>query len=80
VIGRTLDIENSIRAVQQRVLAGEHAIPLELVLTPPRVTNEVTAEQLGITGLVHSEISYFYGSAPPVCKTSRRPPAVFTVC
>ncbi|NPV76502.1 MAG: hypothetical protein HPY59_09005 [Anaerolineae bacterium] len=62
VIGRTLDIENSIRTVQQRVLAGEHVIPLELVLTPPRITNEVTAEQLGITGLVRSEISYFYGS------------------
>jgi len=62
VIGRSLDIEHSIQSVQKRVLAGEHTIPLELALTPPRVTSEVTAEELGIAGLVHSEISYFYGS------------------
>jgi vancomycin resistance protein YoaR len=63
VIGRKLDLENTIKTIQQKVLAGEHTIPLELVLTPPRVTNEMTAEQLGITELIHSEVSYFYGSS-----------------
>lgn len=64
VIGRMMDIENSIRTIQKQALQGEHSIPLELVLTPPRVSDDVTAEQLGISGLLHSEISYFYGSSP----------------
>ncbi|MCC6147849.1 MAG: VanW family protein [Anaerolineaceae bacterium] len=62
VIGRALDIENSLNNVQAKVLAGEHTLALDLVLTPPRITDQATAEQLGITGLVHAETSYFYGS------------------
>lgn len=64
VIGRQLNIEASIKKIQEKALAGEHRIVLELTLTPPPVTDEATAEQLGITELIHSEVSYFYGSSP----------------
>jgi len=63
VIGRKLDLENSVQQIQQKVLLGEHAIPLQLVLTTPRITSDRTAEQLGITELLHAETSYFYGSS-----------------
>lgn len=62
VIGRQLNIEASITKIQEKALAGEHNIILELTLTPPPVTDEATADQLGITELIHSEVSYFYGS------------------
>ncbi|MEJ5203107.1 MAG: peptidoglycan binding domain-containing protein, partial [Anaerolineales bacterium] len=64
VIGRQLNIEASIEKIRERALAGEHNITLELILTPPPVTDNATAEQLGITELIHSEVSYFYGSGP----------------
>jgi vancomycin resistance protein YoaR len=64
VIGRQLNIEASITKIQEQALTGEHSINLELTLTPPPVTDDATAEQLGITELIHSEVSYFYGSSP----------------
>ncbi|NMB91212.1 MAG: hypothetical protein GYA17_22855, partial [Chloroflexi bacterium] len=63
VIGRSLDIEQSITAIQEKMVQGDHEIPLEFTFTPPPVTDEFTAEQLGITGLLHAETSYFYGSS-----------------
>jgi len=63
VIGRALDIEATLRAVQQKLSKGDHTIALELKLTPPPATDKTTAEQLGIKELVYQEISYFYGSS-----------------
>lgn len=63
IIGRTLDIDASINALEEKVLAGEHNLNLEFIFTPPPVTDEMTAEQLGIRELVHREISYYYGSS-----------------
>lgn len=64
VIGRELNIEASLNSISEKLIAGEHSVPLELVLTEPQVKDEATAEQLGITELVHAETSYFYGSDP----------------
>lgn len=63
VIGRSLAIEASLQSIAQKLLAGEHHIPLEMVYTPPPVGNEATAEQLGIGELVSAHTSYFYGSS-----------------
>ncbi len=63
IIGRILDIDASIDALEEKVLAGEHNLKLEFIFTPPPVTDEMTTEQLGIRELVHREISYYYGSS-----------------
>lgn len=63
VIGRQLDVEASIRAIQQKLTQGQHSIPLEFTVNKPAVTDDMTGEQLGIRELVHSETSYFYGSS-----------------
>jgi vancomycin resistance protein YoaR len=62
-VGRTLDTEASITAINDTLLQGEHNIPLQIVEEQPAVTDNATAEELGITELVSSEISYFYGSS-----------------
>ena len=63
VIGRTLDVEASIQAINQQLINGQHNIPLAVTLTPPAASDTTTGEQLGITELVHAETSYFYGSS-----------------
>jgi vancomycin resistance protein YoaR len=62
VIGRNLDVEASVKSINEKLIAGEHNVPLAFQVDPPAVTDQSTAESLGITGLVHSETSYFAGS------------------
>jgi vancomycin resistance protein YoaR len=62
VTGRSLDVEKTLKSIEDKVIQGNHNIPLELVLTPPQVNDKATAAQLGITELVQSTTSYFYGS------------------
>lgn len=63
VIGRELDVDKSIEAIQEKLYAGEHTIPLVMNYTNPPVTDQTKAADLGITELVHAETSYFYGSS-----------------
>ena len=63
VIGRSLNIEESIQSINESLLAGEHDIPLSLDQVKPEVGDDATAEELGITELVSSHTSYFYGSS-----------------
>jgi len=63
-IGRSLDIETSLNLINQQVASGQHTIDLDMEYTNPPVTDDATAELLGITELVHAETSYFRGSAP----------------
>lgn len=60
---RQLDIEASITAINAGLLQGQHQIPLTFQITPPTVGDTATAEQLGITELVHAETTYFSGSS-----------------
>ena len=62
VIGRELDVEGSIQSIQEKLSAGEHNISLVMKYNNPPVTDQSTAESLGIRELIHSETSYFYGS------------------
>ncbi len=62
VIGQSLDIEATIQAINESLIAGEHRVKLDMDYTEPEITDEVTAADLGITELVHSEVSYFRGS------------------
>jgi len=63
--GRTLDIAATRDMVNQKLLQGEHSIPLVITLAQPAVTDDATAASLGITGLVPhgSYTSYFRGSS-----------------
>lgn len=63
VTGRSLAVEATIASINQKLLAGEHEVSLELVITPPVVSDEATAEELGITEQVSVHTSYFYGSS-----------------
>ena len=60
--GLVLDINQSIIDIQAQLLEGTHKIDLAVEKTFPGVTSEHTAEELGITELVSSQTSYFYGS------------------
>ena len=62
VIGRALDVDASLAQINQQLLAGQHNVDLVMQTTNPAVTNDATAESLGITELTSSYTSYFYGS------------------
>lgn len=64
-IGRTLDVEASIQAINQALQRGEHTVSLVVREAPPAVTDNATAESLGIRELVGSAVTYFYGSSAP---------------
>ena len=63
ITGQFLDVETSLQLIQERVLTGEHRVVLDLEYTLPEVTSESTAADLGITELVSSHTTYFYGSS-----------------
>ncbi len=62
-IGRTVDIKASIEAINNALIQGEHNIPLAVVESQPAVADSAAGTDLGITTLVSSETSYFYGSS-----------------
>ncbi len=62
-VGRVTDVEASIAAVNDALQRGEHTVPLVVSEAPPAINDNATAESLGITQLVSSQTSYFYGSS-----------------
>jgi vancomycin resistance protein YoaR len=62
-VGRALDVDASIQAINEAVGRGEHSVPLVINEAQPRVSATATGQELGITELVHAETSYFYGSS-----------------
>jgi len=62
-IGRVVDVDASIIAINDALLRGEHNVPLQIIEDLPDVTDDSTGEQLGITELVSAQTSYFYGSS-----------------
>jgi vancomycin resistance protein YoaR len=61
--GRELSVDATIETINKRLLAGEHEIELQVVNIAPEVDDEASAEDLGVTELVSSYTSYFYGSS-----------------
>lgn len=64
VIGRQLNVENSLEAIQEAVAKGEHTVELAFDINNPQVMDTATAADLGITEAVSVQSSYFYGSSP----------------
>jgi vancomycin resistance protein YoaR len=62
-VGRAMDMDASIKAINDALLRGEHTVSLVITEAQPKVPGNATAEQLGIRELVSSQTSYFYGSS-----------------
>jgi len=61
--GLALDVEATIDRIQERIGEAERAVPLAFELVPAEFNERVTAEELGITELLSSGVSYFAGSS-----------------
>ncbi len=64
VIGRSLDVVGSQKAIRLALISGKHEVPLAFHTTDPAVTDSATGEQLGITENVVTVSTYFNGSSP----------------
>jgi vancomycin resistance protein YoaR len=62
VIGRKLDLDASVTAINDALISGEHRIGLAFESINPEVTDEMSGEELGIVELVEEQTTYFYGS------------------
>ncbi|MFN2121445.1 MAG: VanW family protein, partial [Anaerolineales bacterium] len=64
VTGRQLDVEASMKAINDALLGGQHSVPLVVHEIQPKVPQTATAEELGIKGLLPNgeQTSYFRGS------------------
>jgi vancomycin resistance protein YoaR len=56
-------VEATLAVIKEGVIAGEHEIALDMEYTQPEVGDDATGESLGITELVSSHTTYFYGSS-----------------
>ncbi len=63
VIGRQLNVQNTLTAIQAGLEKGEHTIQLAFDITNPQAMDTTTAADLGISEAVSVQTSYFYGSS-----------------
>lgn len=63
VIGRTLNVEGTLTAIQQQLAEGQHSVPIAIDVVNPKVLDTTPGSEIGVTELVHAETSYFYGSS-----------------
>ena len=61
--GLVVDVDASVKAINEALLRGEHTVTLVVKVDEPQVPSTATAADLGITELLWSETSYFYGSS-----------------
>lgn len=62
-VGRSMDMDASIEAINDALLRGEHSVSLVINEAQPQIPGNATGQQLGITELLWAETSYFYGSS-----------------
>ena len=60
--GLTLDVESSMDMIQNALANGDHRAVLSVTNHSPEISDSSSAQELGISDLVHQESSYFYGS------------------
>jgi vancomycin resistance protein YoaR len=63
VIGLQVDIPGSMDEIEKAVATGQQSAFLRVNVTQPQVADTATGQQLGITQLISSETTYFYGSS-----------------
>ncbi len=64
VVGRSLNIPQTIDNLNESIKAGSHDALLSFEIAQPAVTDDKTGADLGITELVYQYTTYFYGSSP----------------
>lgn len=62
-IGRVMDVEASIVAINGALQRGEHSVNLVVTEQQPSVTDRATGAELGVIQLVAEQTTYFYGSS-----------------
>ncbi len=62
VEGRALDVAATIQNINAQVVGGAHTVPLVFNTLKPQINNDTKAADLGITGLVSDQVTYFTGS------------------
>ncbi|MGA7194731.1 MAG: VanW family protein [Anaerolineales bacterium] len=62
VTGRSIDIDASVKAINDAVIKGQHMVSIVMQETQPAVAGDATAQQLGITQKIQEQTTYFYGS------------------
>lgn len=62
-IGRVMDVEASIAAINEALLRGEHNVNLIVAEQAPAVQDTATGAELGVVQLVAEQTTYFYGSS-----------------
>lgn len=61
--GLVMDVDASVRAINEALLRGEHGVSLVVVEDQPQIPSTRTGAELGVTELIWAETSYFYGSS-----------------
>ena len=77
VIGKGLDLNQSVDQIIQKLQAGEHEATLVMQDVEPAVKDDSTAASLGITELIYEGHSYFYGSSADRLQNIRAAAASF---
>jgi len=62
-IGRVMDVDASITAINDALLRGEHTVALVVGEQQPAVADTATGADLGVTQAIISHTTYFYGSS-----------------
>jgi len=62
VVGRELLVEETVQFINQQLQSGNHTINLVFDYKNPDAPDDMTAGNLGITELVSSQTTFFYGS------------------
>ncbi len=61
--GLVVDVDASVKAINEALLRGEHTVTLAVKVDEPQIPSTITGAELGVTELLWSETSYFYGSS-----------------
>lgn len=64
VNGRALDVEATLELFMDRVESANRSLPFMMDEIVPTVNSQATAAELGITELITSSTTWFYGSTP----------------
>jgi vancomycin resistance protein YoaR len=62
-VGRLMDVDASITSINDALLRGEHTVSVVVAEQQPAVADTATGADLGITQLLTSYTTYFYGSS-----------------
>jgi vancomycin resistance protein YoaR len=64
VIGRSLDMDQTLESVNHGLNSGQHQVPVAFQLEQPLAGDDATVQELGISEAVSVVSTYFYGSSP----------------